>query len=362
MERVNHERLIDRLRGGEGMTSEPFEVAAERYCSAARHAREQALFRLPRIVTASSAIPAGGVMPYDEPGLSAVLARGTDGVLRAFTNSCRHRATRLVDAPCAAKAIVCPYHGWTYDLRGALIHAPHAETFGGTCEHRDLRAVPVAERHGLVWLGGDPEAHLGELDRDLAALGLGEHVVWKTGTTQRRCNWKLVVEAFLDGYHIRSLHRDSIYRFFLDAMSMAEPAGPHIRAVSARRALREAPARLEDTDLRLLATPSYLVFPATVIIAHPDFVSILTLSPRAANATEWRHAMLVPAARAGDTEHWTRSWELIEETVFQREDLWVCEQIQRGIESGTGEPLLFGGLELPIAWFHAAVDRACASG
>lgn len=360
MERVHHERMIARLQRGEGMSSPPFELTTERYRTTAQLEREQPLFRMPRIITASSAIPAGGVLPYDEPGLSAVLSRGTDGVLRAFVNACRHRATRLVDAPCAVKAMVCPYHGWTYDLAGALIHAPHADTFGGRCDRRDLVPVPVAERHGLVWLGGDPAAHLGELDGDLAALGFGDHVVWKTGVAQRRCNWKLVVEAFLDGYHIRMLHRDSIYRFFLDAMSMAEPAGPHIRAISARRALREAPATLADADLRLLATPSYLVFPATVIIAHPDFISILTLTPRAPDLTDWRHTMLVPAARAADTEHWTRSWTLIEDAVFQREDLWVCEQIQRGVEAGSGEPLLFGALELPIAWFHAALDRACS--
>jgi Rieske 2Fe-2S family protein len=353
MERRTHERLIERLRGGAGMTAPAFELDTARYTSPDRFQRERALFSLPRIVAASSAIAPGAVLPHDEPGTSALLARDAGGTLRAFTNACRHRATRLVDAPCAAKALVCPYHGWTYDLAGALMHAPHAATFGSACDGRNLLEMPVAERHGLVWLGGDPAAHLGALDADIAALGLADHVVWKTSAVTRRCNWKLVMEAFLDGYHIRVLHRDSVYRFFLDAMSLAEPVGPHIRAVSARRALRE----LADVDLRLLATPSFLVFPATTFVVHPDFVSILALVPRGADATEWRHTMLVPAVRAAETEHWDRSWELIESGVFQREDLWVCEQVQRGIEGGAA-PLLFGSLELPIQWFHGAVDRA----
>ena len=56
--------------------------------------------------------------------------------------------------PCAARALVCPYHDWTYDLAGALIHVPHAEAFApGDC--RDLPALPVVERHGLIWLGSD---------------------------------------------------------------------------------------------------------------------------------------------------------------------------------------------------------------
>ncbi len=357
MERANHERLIERLRGGEAMSAAPFELTADRYLTAERLERERPLFALPRIATASSAIGRGAVAPYDEPGLSAILARGADGLLRAFTNACRHRGARLVDAPCAAKALVCPYHGWTYDLSGTLLHAPHAATFGAACEKRDLVELPVAERHGLVWLGGDPRAHLGGLDDDLAALGLAGHVVWKSSTVTRRCNWKLVMEAFLDGYHIRVLHRDTIYRFFLDAMSVAEPVGLHVRAVSGRRALGEAPPSLAGLDLRLLATPSFLVFPATTIVVHPDFVSILSLSPRAPEQTEWRHLMLVPAARAAEAEHWDRSWTLIEDGVFQREDLWVCERVQRGLEGGGGAPLL-GALELPIRWFHDAIDRA----
>jgi Rieske 2Fe-2S family protein len=166
----------------------------------------------------------------------------------------------------------------------------------------------------------------------------------------RRCNWKLVVEAFLDGYHIRTLHRDSIYRFFQDAASVAEPVGAHLRAVTARRALAD------DVPPREQATPSYLIFPATVLIEHPDFVSIISLVPAAPDTTEYRHAMLVPAARAGETDHWTRSWQLIEETVFQREDLWICERIQQGLAAGV-DHLLFGALEHPVRWFHDELTR-----
>lgn len=295
------------------------------------------------------------------PGASLILTRGGDGVARGLANACRHRATRLVDAPCAAKALVCPYHGWTYDLAGALIHVPHAGAFA-PADRRDLPALPVAERHGLIWLGADAAGvagYLDGLDADLAALELDRHAVWRARRETRRCNWKLIVEAFLDAYHIRTLHRDSIYRFFLDAASAVETAGPHVRAISARRALRDAPAALPaDADLRALGTPSYLVFPATVIIVHPDFVSVIVLHPLSAERTDYEHVMLVPADRRGDTAHWDRSWALIEDTVFQREDLWVCEQIQRGLAAGTTDELVFGGLESAVRGFHAAIGRA----
>jgi glycine betaine catabolism A len=361
MERANHLRLTDQLRAdlaGTPSAHPPFRIDADRYRSPTWAQRERALFDVPRIVATSSAVAErGACVPVDA---SAILVRDNDGVLRAFTNACRHRATRLVDAPCKAKAIVCPYHGWTYDLAGALLHRPHAEAFAGI-DPVGLRELPVEERHGLVWLGSNVREHLGDLDGDIAALELDRHVLWKQVRQPRRCNWKLVVEAFLDGYHIRVLHRDSIYRFFLDAASVAERVGPHIRALTGRRALLEAPADLGGVDLRLLATASHLIFPATTIIIHPDFISLVTMHPLTAETAEYDHMMLIPADRAHETDHWTKSWALIEEGVFQREDLWVCEQIQRGINGKGTDDLVFGSLEFPVRWFHDAIEARLAN-
>jgi phenylpropionate dioxygenase-like ring-hydroxylating dioxygenase large terminal subunit len=349
MERATFERFVGELRVGRVAPTEPFTVPAARYADPAHLARELGtVFTAPRVVAASSEVGVGGCLPIDLPGASALLTRGADGVVRAFANACRHRGTRLVDAACERKALVCPYHGWTYGLDGALMHVPHEEAFVGIGK-RDLAAKDVVERHGLIWLGGEGA---GELDADLAALGLDRHVLYRRSRTTRRCNWKLVIEAFLDGYHLRALHRDSIYRFFLDAASYAEAVGPHIRAVTGRRALRET------AEMRVAGTPSFVVFPSTVIIAHPDFTSVITVYPLAPDVTDWDHLMLVPKQRAGEVEHWAKSWQLIEETVFQREDLWVCEQIQRSIASGATEELLFGTLEEPVRWFHAALDDA----
>jgi len=357
MQAAAGDRLIARLR--QELTEHPpapppFTIAADRYRSEAWLARERAaLFTMPRVIAASSTIAEpGSCAPIDAAGMSLLLTRDSDGRARAFHNACRHRATRLVEAPCSRKALVCPYHGWTYDLAGALLHVPHADAFPGRLDDRGLRELPVTERHGFIWLGTDIAGYLGGLDADLAALDLDHHVAFRTARVNRRCNWKLVIEAFLDGYHIRVLHRDSIYRFFIDAASVAEPVGRHIRAATARRALRDA----ATSNLRELVTPSFLIFPATVAIVHPDFVSLITLHPVAPDVTEYQHVMLVPGSRTAEIEHWERSWALIEDAVFQREDLWVCEQVQRGITSGGTDELLFGALETPIAWFHGSIE------
>ncbi|HMG55403.1 MAG TPA: aromatic ring-hydroxylating dioxygenase subunit alpha [Kofleriaceae bacterium] len=382
MQRATLHRLLDQLRapgGGmlaprraDGGVRPAFRVPAARYLDAAHFERERAalfggmsggrLHGPPRVIAASAALAAGGCLPVDLPGVSLILTRGGDGAVRALANACRHRATRLVDAPCTAKALVCPYHGWTYDLGGKLLHVPHAEAFADG-DRRDLPVLPVAERHGLIWLGaaaGDRVAgHLGELDADLAALELGRHAVWRSRRQTRTCNWKLIVEAFLDAYHIRILHRDTVHRFFLDASSIAEPVGPHIRAVSARRTLREAPPELPaDGNLRALGTASYLVAPATIVVVHPDSVSVQILHPRSVGETDYEHILLVPADRLDDAVHWDKNWALLDEAVFQREDLWVCEQAQRGLAAGTSDALVFGELESAVRDFHATIDAA----
>jgi len=349
-------------------------VPAEHYLTAARCDIERAAVfggmragvwhGPPRMIAASSALAAGACLPIDVTGVSLILTRGGDGVVRGVGNACRHRAVRLIDAPCAAKALVCPYHGWTYDLTGALIHVPHAESFA-PADMRDLPVLPIAERHGLIWLGADAAGiadHLGDLDADLAALDMDRHAVWRACRVTRRCNWKLIVEGFLEGYHIRILHRDTLYRFFLDAESVVEAVGSHGRAISGRRALLDAPDSLPpDANLRALSTPTITVFPGTFVFPHPDFVSVILLHPLSADRTDYEHIMLVPADRLGDAEHWDKSWALIEETLFQGEDLRICEQIQRGLSAGTTDALVFGELETGVRLFHDALEAQLAS-
>src|SRR5262249_23011533 len=154
---------------------------------------------------------------------------------------------------------------------------------------------------------------------------------------------KLIVDAFLDGYHIRHLHRGTVYQFFLDARSEAERAGPHIRAVTGRRTLAEMRDRaLDAADLRQLVTPSYLVFPNTILVLHPDYLSVLTAAPVAADLTRFVHTMLIAEAPRTEMEetHWAKSFALVDDGVFGAEDLAVTEAVQRGLGAGADETVL----------------------
>jgi phenylpropionate dioxygenase-like ring-hydroxylating dioxygenase large terminal subunit len=360
------ERLIAKRAGSAPAEApETGEVAASVYTSVARFESERAVFaRTPSPVALDVELAErGACLEIEVCGVSLVLVRGDDGVVRAFRNACRHRSTELVarGAVCTKKAFVCPYHGWTYDLRGRRIHAPHEHCFGDEASRTERIALAPAfaeSRHGLVWVAlesFDLDAHLAPLADDLTAMRIEDHRLHRRATREVVGNWKLIVDAFLDGYHIRHLHRDSIYRFFIDALVEPQAAGPHVRALTARRTIDDA-ARASSRDARELATPSYLVFPSTILVLHPDFTSVLTCAPRAADRTLFSHAMLVPKGDAR-TEHWDKSFALIDDAVFGREDLGVVEAIQRGLATGANESVLFGDLERASLWFHRTLDE-----
>ena len=69
----------------------------------------------------------GSYVAFDFVGVPVILARGKDGRVRAFANSCRHRGAKLLEGCGTAAAIRCPYHSWTYDLEGRLRGAAQME-------------------------------------------------------------------------------------------------------------------------------------------------------------------------------------------------------------------------------------------
>jgi phenylpropionate dioxygenase-like ring-hydroxylating dioxygenase large terminal subunit len=362
-------RLLDRIGTGALPDVPVSEISSETYLSEERAARERALLgRFPGVVAAVGELAEPGAMlATDVGGVSVLVIRGSDGEVRGFRNACRHRATQLVaeGPPCRKKALVCPYHGWTYDLSGRLIHVPHEDSFEARCRDRDaLVPVHVATRQGLIWASLDPfdSTFLAPIEGELDALGLSGWTLYRRVDREVQGNWKLVVDAFLDGYHIRHLHRDTVYRFFLDTQSETERAGPHIRSITARRTLLDHRAGGVEAidDLRHVVTPSYLVFPNTTLILHPDYVSVVVALPITAGRCRFIHWMLLPEppATPAAAEHWAKSFTLIDEGVFLREDLFAVEAMQRGLQTRADPTVLFGKHEHAAIWFHTAIEDA----
>lgn len=341
------------------------------YTDERRVARERAeLFGHYPIVLghASQLAEPGSFLTHDHLGRPLVIARARDGALRGYLNVCRHRGCRVVAAERGSdhKAFVCPYHGWTYDLAGQLIHLPEAEAFPQVdVSSTRLQPVDVAEAGGLIWLlpgeGFDLERFLGPFCEDVGYFDLQGHVVYRRVSDRKRCNWKLVMDAFLESYHIKQLHRKTLHRFFEGGAYRFDTHGEHVRIIGSRThtgQLAELPR--QSWRIRDAATVYYHFFPNTILLFHPDYVSLAQSYPDGAGSCRWYHEMLIPADRADDDhdEHWRKSFALIEQTVFQREDLAAAESAQRGLESGGLQEATFGRIENLVSRFHRLIDRA----
>ena len=367
VQRAIVERLLARI-GKPVTATEDARVPASAYTSEARFDAERAMFRrVPLAIAHASELAApGAFVTRDIAGMPVLVVRGEDGA-RAFVNVCRHRGTRLVDSACGtAKAFPCRYHAWTYDLGGKLTHVPHRATFPTLdTTTRGLVPLPCEVRHGVVWTVLDPNAkldvraHLGaEIDDDLAGFSMDQHVRMESVTQTRACNWKLVIEAFLEGYHAKFLHNKTIARFFVDGVVVFDRFGQHTRSAGGRRELQKWPKSGNAGSVRDAATLFYFVFPNTVLVLHPDWISHITMIPETASTATYVHAMLVPRDRASDEAHWRETWNLIEGSVFQKEDLVVAESIQSSFGAGIEREYAIGGLEMPIRFFHDAIENA----
>ncbi len=350
---------------GQGGASQP--VASYTAQTRWQQERETVFRRYPMIAARGEDLTEPGQwLGLTLASVPVLLARDANGQLRAFLNACRHRGTQLLEPGerhCNT-TISCPYHGWTYAADGRLRGLPHAGAFADLDRAvHGLARLPCAERHGFIWVCPAPndaaldiQSWLGEIDDDFCSFELSAHVSHATGHSSVRANWKLCIDAFLEGYHLRVLHRDSVGPYFKDAFTASDAIGPHYRIAVAR-------ASLPDTgtiDLRQDLSFAYFIFPNQIFVVHPDYISQMSVMPTTVHDSSWCHRMLIPATHqtAALQAHWDASFQLIEGQVFQAEDLHCAERMQRGLESGANEHLLFGELERLLIGFHASLDIA----
>lgn len=148
-----------------------------------------------------------------------VCVRGEDATVRAFYNVCQHRGMPVVSGTQGnSKRLVCPYHGWTYDLAGKLKTVPDEPDFiqGSPCGKKNLVEVRCEVWAGFVWINMDANAaplreHLGPIAEQIESYPMEKMVRTHWMTVEGDFNWKLVQDNFNESYHVPFVHPQTKY-------------------------------------------------------------------------------------------------------------------------------------------------------
>ena len=317
---------------------------------------------------------------------SVIVTRDGSGTIRAVFNVCRHRGTRLCNQTEGhfADRIQCPYHAWTYGLDGRLLAAPHMEPEFRKEEYPLHRAgCEVWDGHIFVYLGHEgrdgregQEGQEGALRGQLADLP-DRFAAWRMGDLQLgrrivydvKANWKLIVLNFNECLHCPNLHL-ALNRLhdYLGADNEAPTAdycggsmgfreGIETMSVDGKRRREYLPG-LSESQRQQVAY--FAIYPNLLLSLHPDYMMTHTLWPRANDRTEivceWHFHPAELARVDFQADDAVELWDLT-----NREDWWIAEQSQAGINSRAYQPGPYSKREELLWSFDEIVKRSSES-
>jgi phenylpropionate dioxygenase-like ring-hydroxylating dioxygenase large terminal subunit len=302
----------------------------------------------------------GSYIARKAAGTPLVVVRGIDGTVRAFINACRHRGMQVANGSGCARSFVCPYHAWTYNLEGNLKKIPGQEGFPGVnpAEH-GLVEVSAMEQGGIVYVMQEGQITPEILENSLDYF-TPEQEMFEQGNLTDQANWKLLTETLMEGYHIKSLHKETFYPYGLDNVTLVENFGSNSRVIFPFRRIEKlrnvAP---EKRRIDGLVTSVYLLFPNASVAVLSKHTSLVILEPLSPTQSQWVVYRMVNKGADGQkitVDEAKRDAIFVNES-GQDEDRAVACAIQASAGSNANSHFTFGHFEKAIVNFHQSLAR-----
>ncbi len=284
----------------------------------------------------------GDFFTYTAGTVPIVVVRDEDGTLRAFANVCRHRGSTLVLDRCGTrKSIQCHYHAWTYGLDGSLRAAPGSKLEPNFDQSRlSLFPVQVDTWGPFVFVNPDLNAGplrdtLGELPALVEQTGIDLDAIRcrQRDEYDMQANWKVVVDNYLECYHCPVAHPAFSDLIDLDNYVVTEyelfstQAGP-VKESAMRGGLGNLYTIGEGVEAGFYAYlwPNFMLN----IYPGPGNVSLNLILPTGTGTTRAVYEYcFVDAVSEDEVRDFTAFIDQV-----QREDIVLCESVQRGLRSG----------------------------
>lgn len=266
--------------------------------------------------------------------------------IKALSNVCRHRGMPLAEGSGNANRFVCRYHAWAYGTDGALLRAPRMKNAGFDAKNCKLGTFPCVQRFGFIYVSLSETAP----DIDIEFAGLGDLIggykpqdynIVHAASEIWECNWKALVENFMEGYHLSVVHPQTLHGYTPTGLSKKGPSGAGYTSYFANYP-DNIPARGEgapelDEKAKHRST-LFAAFPCQVVSVAASLLVSLSIRPISAGSIEVRWTMSVFGdALDGDTiDQRIALWEDV-----NREDREKLEAMQNALGSvyAAGGPL-----------------------
>ncbi|HWU33450.1 MAG TPA: aromatic ring-hydroxylating dioxygenase subunit alpha [Marmoricola sp.] len=340
--------------------------------------RDRVFGRVPTIIAHGSEIP----NTYDfknvqMPRNKVIISRQKDGGVKALVNLCRHRGALLETEGCGKRRLFsCPYHRWSYDIDGTLRTITRDNTVGEVDRSTlGLVELPCEERHGFIWVIDDASATIDvaawlgpEMDTILGGYHLDGLTCIREEGFEEPVNWKIMQDAFLDGYHIQYAHPNTAGKQIHTNVMAFEDFGAHCRFVAPRKTidrwLEEDP---RDESLVDYVTETHFLGPNSTLLKQPDHFQLLTFRPHHESPThsvmEMRLIVPSPEEAGLSQEQWERRWEKnwqILLDVLHSEDFPVLRASQAGMSSQNAGRMVLGRNEVANQLFRRLMKELLA--
>lgn len=295
-------------------------------------------------------------------GEPLLITRGADSRLRALSNVCRHRAGPVAAGEGTCQAFRCGYHGWSYGLDGRLVNTPEFDAVEDfRKEEHGLPEFPLEAWLGLLFVNLDPppgapalRQTLEDLPARLAARGLEAIRPAARKEWTVRCNWKVYVDNYLEGYHIPIVHPS-----LMKELDYARYVTETSRCYSLQHSpIRESgPGRLKRTGSEDEAL-YFWIYPNLMLNVYPDNFSTNLILPLGHERTLTVFEWFFPDPEKPETQEAVRrTVEFSDEIQFQ--DIAICEAVQKGLQSRTYDRGRFSvRRENGVHHFHSLLARA----
>jgi choline monooxygenase len=271
-------------------------------------------------------------------GVPIIVLRSDADTIRAFHNVCRHRAGPL--ARCdglGAKALRCKYHGWTYGLDGVL----KAATEMKDVPDFDMASIRLPEVRVQVWQGlvfvalGEAPPFAEFVDGIAARLGTAHDLAslqfHHRSSYDVACDWKAYVDNYLEGYHVPHIHPG--LNNLLDYRS-------YVTTTMRWHSLQFSPLESGDGLYGSGEALYYFLYPNTMLNILPGRLQtnrVVPLGPVRCRI-EFDFYYRAPAGADDDAAAAARrAADLAFSDEVQLEDVTICEDVQRGLASGSYE-------------------------